>query len=373
MNIELLLEKIASAERLLVDSGLKRDLEAWTSALGQADVQNNLVRLKEISEKALEGFASLEEGGLREVLDKILPTDETVADLEVETKLEELTSDPSADTSTFHSRLLNILNQVNSTATQNIARLKELKNTFAVYVPAQEAETAMSGKALLAIIFNDSEVIYSLPHFAKKLSRWDRTLRMYHSLVTNESPEDIGLTGVHGGSIDVVVNLNLDVALDITEVMRYGFIALSAYLSYRIAKSDLVKSYGKNKELLELDKKQDELMLANIKRSMEDALKERYLKEGAKSKKVATESPEVKIEQISDLFSEHIAKGNDIKLLTSGEKDSDEAETTGPQPSEALRDESLKARALRKQVSSKDLKLLTAKYSSHESDDEEQT
>lgn len=367
MNIELLLEKIRNVLRLLVESGFKRDLEAWKVALVQADVQNNLVRLKEIAESALKSFSALEEASLSDEIDLILPKEETISDLNTIKKLQELIEDPRIDTVTFHSRLTNIFNESDDTVSRNISRIRELEGIFQTYVP--EALASPKNKALLAIIFNDAEVTESLPQFAKKLGRWDRALRMYHSLVTNESPEDIGLAAVHGGSIDVVVNINLDVALDITEVLKYGFVALGAYLSYRVAKSEIVKSYGKNKELLALNRKQDELMLANIKTSMEDVLKQKYLKPSSKSRKVSAESPEVKIGQISELFSEHITKGNDVKLLTSGDTEDDETENEEMTSAEQLCEESLKARTLRKQVSAKDLKLLSTKYAIQDSDD----
>ncbi len=324
-----------------------------------AGCATNLVRLKEIADNAIASFEALKAGGIDEDVRTVLPGEKTIADENSLEKLRELIEDPDADTSTFHSRLNNILNDANSRIGPNIAKINERQETFEEYISEPVDED--SGKALFAIIFKDPSVVESLPHFAKKLNRWDRTLRMYHTLVTNESPEDIGLAAVHGGSIDVVVNLDLNVAIDIAEVMKYGFVALSAYLAYRIKKSDFVASYEKNKELLALDTKQDELMLANIKSSMENVLKEKYLSgKTSRTKKTTAEAPEKKIEQISELFSEHITKGNDVKLLTSGKPD-DETEETDDRADD-LRQESRKASALRIQIPAKELKFLMSKY-----------
>jgi len=73
MNIQSLLDKIDLFNELIIESGFKRDLEAYQVALQNAETQTNLISLKEIAQNLIQKLNDLSLSGLPEELDLLFP------------------------------------------------------------------------------------------------------------------------------------------------------------------------------------------------------------------------------------------------------------------------------------------------------------
>jgi hypothetical protein len=90
-----------------------------------------------------------------------------------------------------------------------------------------------------------------------------------------------------------------------------GFEVYGAYLVYKtIVHENLIKAYRGNKELIQSETIRESLLLENIKIAVKDELK----KQSKKRKK--HEALEKKLEEITKLVTDHIVKGNSVKLLS---------------------------------------------------------
>ena len=111
-----------------------------------------------------------------------------------------------------------------------------------------------SEAALVSLIFNDKKTVSSLNEFQKNIAQWSKCLPIYHTLVTGESPEELELVSVQNGCIDVVVNLDVDVALDLTKVFQTAIGSFTAYLAYKKGLSE-VGSPAQSSRTKELENK----------------------------------------------------------------------------------------------------------------------
>ena len=170
-------------------------------------------------------------------------------------------------------------------------------------------------------------------------------LPIYHQLLKSESPGDIQIIEVQNGSIDFVLNLDIDVALDLVELFKLGFKGFAAYLSYKKLLEPIVRHYHGNKKLIRSEEEREKLLLENIG----TAIQERIKKQHADAKKADTGVNKTaipkKIEQVTKLIASHIIKGNDMKLLSIPARgETEEGGEEVPDERDALRKESMEAR-----------------------------
>jgi hypothetical protein len=373
MNIETLLEKIDLFDQMVIESGFARDVEEYLTTIAQPGVQANLVALKGIADDLIESLQKIKESGLPEALDILFPKRKVFTEFEHLENLRTIVEDPEMDTATFHAALSKEINALNTEITADKAELTKLREVFSIYVSKDEEVLATEDKAIMAIIFRDLETIKSLKNFARVLERWNRTLLIYHQLVTSESPKDIELLEIQNGSIEVIFDIKADVAIDLVEVFRMGLYAFGMYLSYKAKLHEIIPTFLQNKQLLELEKKREIIMLDSVKDEIAKKLLEQHKLNKKTDKAINNESIDKKIEQVSSLITEQIIKGNELKLLSAPQQEDEEVieGEVMPNPSRELRDKSQEIRTLLKQLDEKEVKLLADKYGIKDDDENE--
>ena len=118
-----------------------------------------------------------------------------------------------------------------------------------------------------------------------------------------------------------------------------------------------------NPKLIKQEKEREKLMLENIKDSISQKALEQHKERIKIDKKIEKTSLKVKIEEVSSVITDHIIKGNELRLLTPPEPEEEEKDL-----SEILREETAIVRERYKKLNPKEKQLLLDKYTI--SDDE---
>lgn len=358
MNIESLISKIKLFDDLLVRSGFKRDITDFIQSIQQAQNQN-LVFMKDLSVNIKNKLTEFESYGLENELTLILRESEPFTKLNILSQLEELDSNPEIDANNYFSKFNNILNQLNQHINKNKKELDSLLIVFQKYTSDDEYQSE-NEQALVSLVFKDLKSTGSLKEFAKVLNRWNRMLIVYHTLLTSESPDEIELVEIQNGSIDVIFNIDFDIAIDLTELIKTGLKVYGAYLIYKSKTAkDIIESYMGNQKLIKNEKEREKLMLDNIKESIAQKALEQHKEKLKIDKKIEKTSIDVKIEEVSSVITEHIIKGNELKLLTPPEVNEEEINDLSVE----LREETAKVRETFKKLTPTEKQLLIEKYS----------
>ena len=352
MNVEILQDSINAYRREVIDSGFRRDLEDYTSSLPASE--NNIVALREIASKILSTLDVIYGGDLGEHLTGLLPgaeltpfTSEAHGDV-----LHALVDNTEIEQPQFFRQLTQFVNLLRGQIEQNTTEIDRIEEFIRPYISEDVKRIADEGLAMLAIVFNEHETISNLGQFTSTLVTWDRVLPIYHQLLKSESPADIQIVEVQNGSIDFIVNLDIDVALDLVALFKLGFKVFAAYLSYKKMIQPIIATYYGNKKLVSQEAERESMLLQNIESAVQDLLKSQH--ENAKKQDKAIDNTAIakKVSQVLSLVTSHIVKGNDIKLLALPEtvesSEGDEIETG--EHIEALREQSLEARRQLRQI-----------------------
>jgi hypothetical protein len=315
MNFQILEEHINTFRGEVVESGFKRDLDDYISSLPAA--QNNIVALRDIAGKVLAGLDHLYAGDLPDGLRVLLPKtpNRPFTEAPHNKTVRELIENTEIQQPEFFSQLTQILNQLKTQLQRNISDIETVSQFIAPYISEDEKLIAKDNFAIVAIVFNEKRTITNFKEFTKTLTVWNRVLPIYHQLLRSQSPEDIQIIEVQNGSIDFVVTLNVDVALSLAELFKVGFEVLAAYLSYKKMIKPIIESYHGNKKLISQEEEREKLLLENIGTAIKQEIQEQHkLAKKADDAVDGTAVPK-KVEQVTNLISSHIVKGNDMKLL----------------------------------------------------------
>lgn len=364
MNIEILREHINTFNEAVVESGFKRDLDDFISSLPSA--QNNIVAMRDIAEKVLSSLDNLFDSDLPDGLEALLPKKKPrpFTELPHNDNLRELLENTEIQQPEFFNQLTQFLNQLQKQLQQNISEITNIEDFIAPYISEEVKRMAEENYAIIAIIFKDSNTISSLKQFTKTLKAWNRVLPIYHQLLKSESPEDIKIIEIQNGSIDFVVNLNVDVALDLAELFKLGFEVFAAYLSYKKMIKPIIDSYHGNKKLISQEEDREKLMLENIGTAIHQRVEEQHKKA---DKNVDGTAIPKKLEQVTKLITSHIVKGNDFKLLALPDTGEDEEKRQRySDEKNALLKQSVTARKELKSVPNEDRKLLLDTYGNND-------
>ena len=368
MNIESLLNKIKIFRELVVDSGFKRDVTDFKQSIAKAHNQN-LVFMKDLSEKVKESLTFFENNSLDSELKSVLRENEPFTSLETLSELEEVDSDSEIAGPQYFQKFNAILNRLQSSIQSNETELNQVKKTFDKYVSDNDEYDSEQEQAVMSLIFKDLESTGSLKEFSKVLHRWNRTLLIYHTLLKSESPEEISLVEIQNGSIDVIFNIDFDIAIDLTGLIKTGLKVYGAYLLYKSKTAkEIIASYMGNKKLIATEKEREKLMLDNIK----DSIKLKALEQHNESLKL--DSPPTKTgstkkaDEVAKVITDHIVKGNEIKLLTPPEPKGEDK----PDISSELRTETATVRERWKKLDEKEKQLLFDKYTIKEEGDKKE-
>ncbi|WP_114821752.1 hypothetical protein [Chryseobacterium sp. KLBC 52] len=316
MNIESLLNKVNLFESLVLTSGFKRDIVDYFKSIQQSHNQN-LVYMKDLSLRIKTSFQNFDNNLLSEELLYLLKNTIPFTELNITSKLDELDEDSSLEANDYYSNFYHILNTLIESIDENEDEVKKLKDVLNKYSVAEVEQLASEGNALISIIFKDLKSTGTIKEFTKSLTKWNRALLMYYTLLKSDSPEEIDLVEIQNGSIDVICNIDFDVSIDLTKVVMKGLEVYAAYLLYKSKTAkEIISSYMGNKKLIEMEKEREKLMLSNISEILRDTIIQQHKENFKKDKKITKEGTDKKIEEVSKIIAEHIIKGNEVKLLT---------------------------------------------------------
>jgi hypothetical protein len=240
-------------------------------------------------------------------------------------KMQSLVADTTIDADQFYTSLNNLLANLNNQLQDNISQCTTIKNFINPYLQASLEIISEESKAILAIIYKDKTVITNLKEFSKSLSRLQRTMNLYHQILKSSSPSDIEILEIQNGSIDLIVNLDVDITLNLVELFKIGFKCFLAYLSYKGMIRPIVETYCGNKKLEAGEAEREKALLENIREAIKKRIKEQH-KEALKLDADIDKNIDKKVEQVSSLITSHIVNGNDIKLLALPENEKNDTE-----------------------------------------------
>ena len=345
MNIESLNDHIGSFRREVVDSGFKRDLDDYSSSL--PSLETNIVALREIADKILSVLDRLYSSDLPDSLKTLLPKEDIHPFVEVshDVTLRDLIENTEITQQEFYNQLIQFINQLKNQIQRNFNEITKIADFIAPYLSTDIARRTKQGIAMISIVFKEQRTISSLSEFTKTLKDWNRTLPIYHQLLKSQPPEDVEIVEVQNGSIDFIVNLDVNVAIDFAELFKLGFEVFAAYLSYKQMIKPIINSYHGNKKLIDQESEREKELLANIGVAIKDKIMAQHKKAKKADKKIDKTSVPKKVQEVTKLVTSHIVKGNDIKLLAlpEAEKQKDGQEDVSDK-SESLRKQSMLAR-----------------------------
>lgn len=373
MNIDSILEKISLFNELVIESGFKRDIRDYRQSINQAQNQN-LIFMKELSQKVIVSFDTFQDYSLNHELNIVLKDSNPFTELEIIDKLTAMNNDAEIPANTYLQQFIQQLDLLIKESTSNEQEITAIEAMFSKYTSEVDSNISKEELALVSLIFKDLKTTGSLREFSRVLKKWDTTLILYHRLLRSESPEQISLEAIQNGSIDVMFNIDVNVAIDLAEVMQVGLQVFGAYLAY---KSDIaqkiIKSYMGNKKLISLEEERQKLMLANIKESIELKILEQHKQMLEQDNNIDNTSIKKKIDEVSSVITDHIIKGNEIKLLSIiKDEDEDIDEDEGSEKntfSTALRKETSVVRKQLTNISNEDKQQLLELYSLKETKD----
>jgi hypothetical protein len=367
MNIESLISKIEFFEDLIFESGFRRDVQDYIQSIQQVQNQN-LVFLKDLSNKVKLKLHECENYELDSELKLVLRDTKPFTELDTLTQLEELDSDTTIEGAPYFSKFNQILNQLLQNIDKNKKETDSVLAIFQKYVSDDQEYNSDGEQAVVSLIFKDLKSTSNLKEFSKVLNGWNRMLLVYHMLLTSESPDEISLVEIQNGSIDVIFNIDFDIAIDLTELIKIGLKVYGAYLLYKSKTArEIIASYMGNQKLIKQEKGREKLMLDNIKESITLKALEQHKERLKSDKKIDKTSIDVKIEEVSSVITDHIIKGNELKLLTLP-KTEDENDIN---VSDELREETATVRHRFKKLNQKERQLLLDKYSIKDEDKKE--
>lgn len=362
MNIEILQEYIDDFEREIIQSGFKRDLDDFIGSLPAS--QSNIVALRDIANNVYSTINNFYSSDLPSQLETLLPKENIrpFTEIAFDEKLIELIDNKEIPQQEFFNQITSIFTQLQKTIQQNITEITNIKQFIGPYITEEIERISEEDEAIISIVFKEEKTVSSLKQFTKNLVAWNRTLPIYHQLVNSDPPEDIGIIGVQNGSIDFVVNINVDVALNLVEVFKVGFQVFASYLAYKKMLKPIIASYHGNKDLIKQEADREKLLLSNIGIAIDNKIKSQHKEAKKHDKKIDGTAINKKVEQVAELIASHIVNGNDLKLLALPEPEEVEGEenkSTFQKKKEDLQHKSLEARKQLKDIPQEDrIKLL---------------
>lgn len=276
---------------------------------------NNLVLLKDITNRAIADFEEINESEVPEFMEKILVGKERpFTDTNLYQQLIDLKNQNYPEHSSQYSTLNNILTQIQSRVNKNIAELDKIRTTLVPFLEKDYSKYQKENNAIISIVFNNEISFNSLKNLSFELKNWDRGLFLYQQIISDETPQAFEIIEVDEGSIEVIISILLEVGEQLLDLLKTGIEVYAAYLAYKTVVHDrLIKSFKGNPELLKSEEVREKLLLENIRIAVKNELKKQ-----AKITKKAKghEALEKKIDVVTKLITEHVIKGNSIKLIS---------------------------------------------------------
>ena len=359
MNIESIVQKSDLFKELVINSGFKRDVIDYYNSIQQAQ-NHNLIFMKDLSNRIISSLEFFEQNNLDKELELILKDEESFLSLEIKEKLLYLNNDIEINGKIYFTEFNQILKLLNQSISKNETEINLILGFCSKYTNSVILNNN-SNKAIVSLIFKDLKSTKTIKGFSKVLNKWNTILITYHTILESDSPTEIELETIQSGSIDVIFNFNFDIALNLTEVFKYGMLTFGSYMAYKLKlKQEIMDIYDDNSELKQLEEHKEKLMLSHIKEKIKIKIKEQHEKHLLKNGSIDTTSIDKKIDNVSSLITEHIIKGNEFKLLsTIGEN---EEENEEEQMKKELRIATAKVKLGYAELSESDKQLMIGMY-----------
>lgn len=314
MTVRKILELIISVKKQIGVDNYITKLQDY-----QTTIQNNssnIVLLKEILDKTIYDLDNLIENSIPEFLEKLLVGKIIPFEFEkFKKQLIELKEKNHTDYSQLYNELTNILAQMLEKMNSNIAELDKISKVIEPFQTKDFNDIQEDDNAIFAIIFNNESSFNNLKSLSFELRNWDKGLFLYQQIVSDETPKAFEIIEVEQGSVEVILNLAFDVAENLVDLFKTGMETYGAYLTYKTLIHDkLFATFKDNKKLMALEEEREKLLLQNVK----DVVRNEIKKQAKKGKK--HEALDKKIEEVTKLVTEHIIKGNSVKLLSAPEE-----------------------------------------------------
>ena len=282
-------------------------------------IQNNstnLVLLKEITDKAIIDYEKLLYEQIPEMLNRVLVNKtKPFTTTDFLKQLQDLKDQNNTDPATHYNALNSILTTLQTRFQADITELDTIRALLVPFLSKDYSELQKVDNAIFAIIFNNDNSFSNLKTLSFELKNWDRGLFIYQQVISEETPKAFEIVEIDQGSIEVVLNLLFTVAEKLLELFKTGLEVYGAYLVYKtIVHDNLIKSYRGNEKLIKSEEEREKLLLDNVREAVREELK----KQAKKVKK--HEALEKKIEEVTKLVTDHIIKGNSVKLLSAPEE-----------------------------------------------------
>jgi hypothetical protein len=335
MNIESILDKIYTFEELVIESGFQRDIVDWINAL-QYPHNRNIAFMAPLVESTCEKLIEINNSSLSTDLDLILDENEDFTSLNSLEKLDNLTKNTEITTEDYCRKFLHEIQQLEDRIQNNNEELESLKSILQRFIPESfKKDDIDKNKAIVSIKFNDQITTKSLLKYNKSIHNWNKALLSYHQLLKSESPEEITIEAIQSGSIDLIINLNLDVAFSLSDLFVVGFIGFQLYLKNKERVEENGLTEIDNDKLRENLNQRDQILLDNLSEGVHKKVEEQHTKAKENDSKIEAGGSDRRIQMITDAITDHIIKNNEFKLLTHKEnlsKNEEEGEIESTQP-----------------------------------------
>ncbi|MBE7693694.1 hypothetical protein [Tenacibaculum finnmarkense] len=360
MNINSLNDYIEQFEIEIIDSGFKRDIKDYITSFGQ--IQNNIIALRDIANKVHIKLDWIYKTDLADNLEKLLAEKvNSFTKTNYSENFENLINDTEIPQAKFYQKLNQLLTQLHNEINLNKVEIDKIKKFIEPYLETQEETLTSEEKAITSIIFKDHKTITDLKEFTKNLQNWNKILPVYHQVLSSSSPEDIEIITIQNGSIDLLVNLDIDLAINLTEVFEYGYKSFLAFLSYKKMAKPIIDGYLGNKKLISGEKVREKELINNIGEAVKQIILEQHNKAIEEDKKIEKNSTKM-IEQVTKLVTSHILKGNEFKILAIPEIIENEEDENETHPNEKLRNISMQVKKAVKSLPQNEMKKLLEQY-----------
>lgn len=359
MNVETLADYVREFDEQLIHSGFRRDLQDYEQSVPQN--QGNILALREIAENIRQALQRFEVNGLPNILSRLLPNKKVRPFTEKDwlQQVEALLADKEIKQDEFFRQLHQMTHNLNAQVQVNEGEIRKIADFISPYVGNDVERLTETGRALISIIFKDEKTIYSLKELTKTLNAWNRVLPIYHRLLKAAPPEDVSLVEVQNGSIDFVVNLDVDVAVNLAELFETAFKCYVAYLTYKKLIKPITDTFQGNQELIRLEEARETALLENIGKKVEHQILAQHKE--AKTRGAPSDHTEIMVTQVSNLVTAHVVRGNDVKVLALPEASE---ETPQVEVKVGLRKASNEANAMRKELPPQEVQKLLELYGS---------
>lgn len=314
-------------EESVINSGFKRDMNEFHRIIQAQHNRQNLALFKDTSRSMLESLNNIYDSDLPDVLDILLPSGNVKPFTQIDyiKPVKQLLDNPNINVDQFFSALTQVLSQIVGQINQNETTLNSIRTTILPYCKKDYDQLSENNRALISLLFKDSESRHDLKSFAKALTKWNRALRNYHTLLSPKSPENIELVQIQSGSLDVIVNFDINVAVNLVDLAKVGFEVFLSYLAYKNALKPFLNSLLLDPEVQKLEANKEAILLGSIGRIIREKIAEQFNNARSADKNISSESSDVKINDMAEALTDHIVRGNDIKLLNPPE-DSEDSE-----------------------------------------------